>query len=143
LSLICEGLGCSVRKLPVPLGWPADELHEAAVVARFHRGGLPHARHRELHTLPLAQRRAAVYLAGILRLANAFDSEREGHVKRVRFEPHDGTLVLWAEGLVPMTRNAESISGARYVLETWLKRPILVRPWVHRVRRRALGPKAA
>jgi CHAD domain-containing protein len=123
-----------IRKLPVPLGWPAEELKESAVVARFHRGGLPHARHRELALLPIAQRRQVIFLAGILRLANALDSSRDGHVRRVRFEAHNGTLVLWVDGLQPMTRNAEAISGARYVLETYLRRSILVKPWVHHAR---------
>jgi exopolyphosphatase/guanosine-5'-triphosphate,3'-diphosphate pyrophosphatase len=120
-----------LQKLPAPLGWPADELKQAAVVARFHRGALPHPRHKDLHTLPAEQRRPAIFLASILRLANAFDSLRDGRVARLRFEPQDGLLVLWADGLVPMTRNAERVSGARYLLETWLRRPIVVKPWVH------------
>ena len=120
-----------LERLPAPLGWPADELKQAAVVARFHRGALPHPRHKDLHTLPAEQRRPTIFLASILRLANAFDSLRDGRVERLRFEAHDGQLVLWADGLVPMTRNAEKVSGARYLLETWLRRPIVVKPWVH------------
>jgi exopolyphosphatase/guanosine-5'-triphosphate,3'-diphosphate pyrophosphatase len=121
--------------LPAPLGWPVDELKQAAVVARFHRGALPHPRHKELHALPAEQRRPTIFLASILRLANAFDSLRDGRVARLRFEPQDGQLVLWADGLVPMTRNAEKVSGARYLLETWLRRPIVVKPWVHHAKR--------
>jgi exopolyphosphatase/guanosine-5'-triphosphate,3'-diphosphate pyrophosphatase len=120
-----------LERLPAPLGWPSDELKQAAVVARFHRGALPHPRHKDLHTLPAEQRRPTIFLASILRLANAFDSLRDGRVERLRFEAHDGQLVLWADGLVPMTRNAEKVSGARYLLETWLRRPIVVKPWVH------------
>jgi hypothetical protein len=120
--------------LPAPLGWPADELKQAAVVARFHRGALPHPRHKDLHTLPAEQRRPTIFLASILRLANSFDSLRDGRVTRLRFEPQDGQLVLWADGLIPMTRNAEKVSGARYLLETWLRRPIVVKPWVHHAR---------
>jgi CHAD domain-containing protein len=120
--------------LEPPLGWPADELKQAAVVARFHRGALPHPRHRELQALPVEQRRPTIFLASILRLANAFDTLRDGHVARLRFEPQDGQLVLWADGLVPMTRSAERVSGARYLLETWLRRPIVVKPWIHHAR---------
>jgi CHAD domain-containing protein len=123
-----------LQKLPAPLGWAEDELKQAAVVARFHRGALPHPRHKALHTLPGEQRRPTIFLASVLRFANAFDSLRDGRVARLRFEPQDGLLVLWADGLVPMTRNAEKVSGARYLLETWLRRPILVKPWVHHAR---------
>jgi exopolyphosphatase/guanosine-5'-triphosphate,3'-diphosphate pyrophosphatase len=126
-----------LQRLPAPLGWPADEIKQAAVVARFHRGALPHPRHKDLHTLPVEQRRPTIFLASVLRLANAFDSLRDGRVARLRFEPQDGLLVLWADGLVPMTRNAEKVSGARYLLETWLRRPIVVKPWLHHARSHA------
>jgi CHAD domain-containing protein len=131
-----------LEKLQAPLGWPADELKQAAVVARFHRGALPHPRHKELHALPVEQRRPTIFLASILRLANAFDSLRDGHVARLRFEPQDGQLILWADGLVPMTRSAEKVSGARYLLETWLRRPIVVKPWVHHARPQTANPHA-
>jgi exopolyphosphatase/guanosine-5'-triphosphate,3'-diphosphate pyrophosphatase len=123
-----------LQKLPAPLGWPEDELKQAAVVARFHRGALPHPRHKDLHTLALEHRRPAIFLASILRLANSFDSLRDGRVERLRFEAQYGQLVLWADGLIPMTRNAERVSGARYLLETWLRRPIVVKPWIHHAR---------
>jgi len=123
-----------LERVQPPLGWPADELKQAAVVGRFHRGALPHPRHKELQALPAEQRRPTIFLASILRLANAFDSLRDGQVVRLRFEPQDGQLVLWADGLVPMTRNAEKVSGARYLLETWLRRPIVVKPWIHHAR---------
>jgi CHAD domain-containing protein len=132
-----------LEKLQAPLGWPADELKQAAVVARFHRGALPHPRHKELHALPVEQRRPTIFLASILRLANAFDSLRDGHVARLRFEPQDGQLILWADGLVPMTRSAEKVSGARYLLETWLRRPIVVKPWVHHARPQTANPHHA
>ena len=132
-----------LQRLPAPLGWPVDELKQAAVVARFHRGALPHPRHKDLHTLPAEQRRPTIFLASILRLANAFDTLRDGRVARLRFEPQNGQLVLWADGLVPMTRNAEKVSGARYLLETWLRRPIVVKPWVHHARPRGAKPRVA
>ena len=62
-----------IRGLARPLGWSARELELAAVVARYHRGALPRPRGKSMQTLELADRRIAMELAGVLRLANALD----------------------------------------------------------------------
>jgi hypothetical protein len=124
-----------IRRMPPPLGWTEEGLAMAATVARFHRGALPTLRHKALRGLPLEQRKLAVLLSGILRLANALDYERNGRIHRIRLEDRSGTLILWAQGFQPMTRTAEAIAGARYTLEALLQRPIMVRSWrIHLVR---------
>jgi CHAD domain-containing protein len=88
-----------IRGLAPPLGWSARELEMAAVVARYHRGALPHMRAKALQVLELPDRHVAMELAGILRLANALDGvvrgeERErgraalGLDERGRLSPH-------------------------------------------------------
>ena len=62
-----------IRGLARPLGWSARELELAAVVARYHRGALPRLRGKSMQTLEMADRRIAMELAGVLRLANALD----------------------------------------------------------------------
>jgi len=127
-----------IRRMPPPFGWTEEGLAMAATVARFHRGALPSARHKALRGMSLDQRRLAVLLSGILRLANALDFERDSRIHRLRMEERGGTLLLWAQGFQPMTRTAEAVAAARYTLEVLLRRPILVRTWRIHVVRHAL-----
>jgi exopolyphosphatase/guanosine-5'-triphosphate,3'-diphosphate pyrophosphatase len=127
-----------IRRMPPPLGWTAEGLALSAAVARFHRGALPGPRHKALRGFTPEQRKLAVLLAGILRLANALDTTRDGRIHRLRLEARDGMLMLWAQGFQPMTRTAEEVAGARYVLETVLHRPIVVRTWKIHILRRPL-----
>lgn len=124
-----------IRRMPAPLGWTEEGLAMAATVARFHRGALPNSRHKALRGFTLEQRKLAILLSGILRLANALDFERDSRIHRLRLEERGATLILWAQGFQPMTRTAEAIAGARYTLEVLLQRPIMVRTWrLHLVR---------
>ena len=125
-----------ILRMPAPLGWTTESLTIAAAVARFHRGALPRSRHKALRAFDAEHRELAVLLSGILRLAVALDLGHDARVHRVHLEDKDGSLVLWAQGFQPMTRAAEAVAGARYLLETILRRPIVVRPWkLHVVRR--------
>jgi CHAD domain-containing protein/HD superfamily phosphodiesterase len=130
-----------IRRMSPPLGWTAEDLLLAAAVARFHRGALPNPRHKALRGFTPEHRNLAILLAGVLRLAVAFDARSDGRVHRVHLEDKNGALVLWAQGFQPMTRKAEAVAAARYVLEAVLRRPIIVRVWrLHVVRRM---PRAA
>lgn len=115
-----------ILKLTQPMGWSARELEMAALVARYHRGALPHPRGKNMQRLGLPDRHIALELASVLRLANALDL-RNGPVRRLELEARDGILVLRAEGYSPLDRSAEAVAAARHLLETVLKRPVMVR----------------
>lgn len=119
-----------------PLGWSARELELAAVVARYHRGALPRPQGKTLQLLDLQDRRIAMQLAGVLRLANALDarlglggSGRNGNEKAARLEVsvQDRAVVLRIAGYSALDRLAEGVAAARHLLETMLRRPVLVR----------------
>ncbi|HKF20627.1 MAG TPA: CHAD domain-containing protein [Candidatus Angelobacter sp.] len=115
-------------------GWTAQDVRLMARVARFHRGALPRA--AKLHDLALAQRHRVTLLAGILRLANALDAEHDGAIRRVAVTKNDGFVILRADGLQAQSSLAETIAGARHLLETTCRLPVLVRPSPrHRTRR--------
>jgi CHAD domain-containing protein/HD superfamily phosphodiesterase len=117
-----------IRRMNPPLGWTVPDLQLAAAIARFHRGALPQARHKALRGLAPEDRRIAVYLAGILRVANAFDGTRDGHVRRLHIEGKNGRLLVSAEGYSPWSSAGEEVAAARHLLEMVLHRPIVVRP---------------
>jgi CHAD domain-containing protein len=151
-----------IRALAPPLGWSARELEIAAVVARYHRGALPHVRAKALQSLELPERHVAMELAGILRLANALDGVVRGEggraalglEERGRSSPHSSSprgslphgssrhasptdeievqvqsdlVVVRVAGYSASDRSAEEVAAARHLLETVLRRPVMVR----------------
>src|SRR5713226_9316989 len=120
-----------IRGLARPLGWSARELELAAVVARYHCGALPRLRGKTMQTLELGDRAMAMELAGVLRLANALDL-RHGHggnedAPRLEVRLQDRCVVVRAAGYSALERSAEGVAAARHLLETVLRRPVVVR----------------
>jgi CHAD domain-containing protein len=116
-----------IRKLARPLGWSARELELAAVVARYHRGALPRSRAVPMQSLELPERHLAMQLAGVLRLANALDTHN-GAAPKLEVELRDRIVRVQAAGYAPLDRSAEHVAGARHLLETVLRLPVMVKP---------------
>jgi len=116
-----------IRSLARPLGWTARELQLAAVVARFHRGALPHPRGKAMQSLELPDRHIAMQLSGILRLANALDPHN-GTSPKLDIDLHDRVLQVHSAGYSPLDRSAENVAAARHLLETVLRLPVIVKP---------------
>ncbi len=117
-----------IDRLAPPVGLSVEELHLAAVVARYHQGALPNSGQPSLHGLTAAQRQSIFRLAGILRLADAFDANRDGRIQRVRVEASRAFMIITAEGYSPRDQLAEGIAAARHLLELVYKRPVLIKP---------------
>ncbi|MGO9127946.1 MAG: CHAD domain-containing protein [Terriglobales bacterium] len=117
-----------IARLDPPLGWSKEKMNLVAVVARYHRGALPRARQKVLAELTLRQRQTVIKLAAILRLANAFDADRNGRIERLACERKNGFLLIRAQAYDPRDRLAEIIAGSRHLLETVYRRPVLVKP---------------
>jgi len=130
-----------------PLGWSPETMQRAAVVARFHCGGLPIPSHKALRDLLPGEQKIIVRLAAILRLANAMDVAHDGHIHRLQIENVDPekrrtngflrkprvlgkneALVIAAEGYVAGSPTAQTIAAERYLLESVLRRPVVVKP---------------
>jgi CHAD domain-containing protein len=122
-----------IRRLERPLGWSAREMEMAAVVARYHRGALPRPQGKSLEVLELPDRPIAMELAGVLRLANALDTRHVRHgdggenSPRLEVSLQDRVVVVRAAGYSALDGSAESVAAARHLLETVLRRPVLVR----------------
>jgi CHAD domain-containing protein/HD superfamily phosphodiesterase len=140
-----------IQKHGTPLGWKPENLTRAAIVARFHCGALPARSHKALRDLPTDEQRTVIRLSAILRLANALDSAHDGHVRRVKIENpaaesstrlhrvnghrqapaglgKSEALIIAAEGYADGTPTAQAVAAERYLLETVLRRAVLVRP---------------
>lgn len=134
-----------------PLGWKPTIMARAGVVARFHCGALPTRSHKALRDLLPDEQKITIQLAAILRLANAFDAAHDGHIRRLRIENEAAqpqareqrtngflrrparltpteALIVGAEGFVASSPTAQTVAAERYLLETVLRRPIVIRP---------------
>jgi len=139
-----------IKSHGTPLGWNAETMQRAAIVARFHAGALPVRSHKSLRDLLPGEQRVIVQLAAVLRLANAFDAAHDGNIRSVQIEPPElsknghgsrtsgflrkpaalgknEALVIAAEGYTPGNPTAQTIAAERYLLETVLRRPVVVR----------------
>lgn len=126
-----------VSSLDRVVGWTRQEVMAMASVARYHRGALPQA--SRLRDIPIAQRKIITLLAGILRLANALDDERDGQIQRIKVSQHANYIVIQAQGLRQDSMLAEKIAAARHLLEINCGVPVLVRPMPNRTTRATAG----
>jgi CHAD domain-containing protein len=140
-----------ISKHGAPLGWNEDDMRRAAIIARFHCGALPTRSHKQLRDLLSDEQKIVIRLSAILRLANALDSAHDGHIRRVKVEDaitssrnhqrrsngfrqkaaslaKNEALVISAEGYAPQSPTAQSVAAERYLLETVLRRPVIVKP---------------
>ena len=86
-----------IQCLTPPLGIDPDALRMAGIVARYHRGALPQAGQKALRDLTPAQRNEVTWLAGMLRLANAFDAD-QGCVADLEVSQRKGFILIAAQG---------------------------------------------
>jgi CHAD domain-containing protein len=138
-----------IQKHGTPLGWKEDDMRRAGLVARFHTGALPIRSHKAMRDLLPDEQRTVMRLAAVLRLANALDATHDGNIRRIKVEnPIDRSkvrrtngfrqkpvglskneaLVIGAEGYTDGTSKAQAVAAERYLLETVIGRPVVVRP---------------
>ena len=118
-----------IRGLKPPVGWSEEYLQCVAIVAHYHRGGLPPSNHPIFAGLPAQRRSELMPLAGVLRLANALDDSHDQRISNVMVERRDGVLRIYAQGLTgTINPFGEQLARARYLLEACIKMPIMLRP---------------
>jgi hypothetical protein len=110
-----------------------------------------------LRDLLPAEQKATIQLAAILRLANALDATHDGRIRRIQIEDCQGknariksqvnhlkqadgfrrkvvglapneALVIAAEGYSTLGASAQTIAAERHLLETVLRRPVILKP---------------
>jgi exopolyphosphatase/guanosine-5'-triphosphate,3'-diphosphate pyrophosphatase len=115
-----------IMKFPHPLSWEPEMISVAAFLARYHRGALPQTSHKAFRGLRANQRKVALYLAGILRMADATESG-DGVPARIRAEAVPGSVQLLIPDFNPLSSNAASVALAKHMLESACKKPMLVK----------------
>lgn len=117
-----------IAGLKPPLGWSAQEVQLAALVARYHRRSMPQRRHAAFRRLSPDRKQKVLLLAGILRLANALDRQHDASVHSLRAEIDRDRIEIRAGGYRFGEPRASHIANAKHLFEIACKRPVAVLP---------------
>jgi exopolyphosphatase/guanosine-5'-triphosphate,3'-diphosphate pyrophosphatase len=85
-----------IRNSDLLTGFTDREIELIAVIARYHRKGLPRLAHPEFAALPKADQRLVRACAGLLRIAIGLDRTHDARVAGVEVEVDDGLLTVTA-----------------------------------------------
>ncbi|HYV73167.1 MAG TPA: CHAD domain-containing protein [Candidatus Binatia bacterium] len=119
-----------IRRFHPPVGWNEEYLQAVAIIAHYHRGGLPPSNHPIFAGLPAQRRTELLPLAGVLRLANALDCAHDQRVRSLVVERQNGVVKISAQGMTAgISPYGERLARARYLLESCIRMPILVKPF--------------
>jgi len=116
----------SICALEAPTGWTTEEMRRVALVARYHRGSEPREDHPGFEGMLAQEKYTIHWLAGVLRLANAFDGRHDTSVDTLEVKDTPEAIIVRATGLKLDEAAASLLAGRKHLLETVLKRPILV-----------------
>ena len=116
-----------IRRLAPPLGWRAQDLLTAGVIARYHRGALPRAGQKPLRGLSLQQRQDIVEIGGDSspgqRLRRVPGRSYPASASQVRKSKETRFLLIAAQGYSPRDNQAEAIAAARHLAGNRLSPP--------------------
>jgi CHAD domain-containing protein len=114
-----------VRAMPAPVGWTRGEWDVVAWTVRYHRGAEPKPTTRAFARLPADRQDVVRGLAGVLRLARAL---RRGGAREILpgTAYAGGDVRLRAIGLADSRKTAARIGSAKHLLQTQLKRQVII-----------------
>jgi CHAD domain-containing protein len=116
-----------IRALKPPVGWSAQDVREVALVARYHRGAEPDDRHGGFASLAPAQQQRVVWLAALLRFANALAGQHDGRVSGVQLNVTPEAILVQVRGYVNDLFSASHLAQKKHLLEAVAGRPVVVR----------------
>lgn len=131
-----------IRKMPLPIGWKPSDLQLMALVARYHRKALPLPKHKEFSGLAAPLQQATLLLAGILRLANAFE-QAPAPLRKIQMDVTVEGLLVRAYGFDGEEPLLSRLAIAKHLLEIACRRPIVITPGTAGAPLRLVGKRAA
>jgi CHAD domain-containing protein len=116
-----------IRDFPPPLGWTREEMCWMALVARYHRGAEPREEHEGFAAFSPAEQQSIVWLAALLRLADAFDAQHDRRVTRLEVEVAREGVVVRGRGYLNDLFSAGHVAERKHLLESICAKPVIVR----------------
>ncbi len=113
--------------MEVPAGWSSEEWKLMAMVVRYHRGAQPKNEHKAFGKLNEVDRGRVCALAGVLRLARVLRKCGVESAAGLRLEKSVDAVIVWMPGLVDTEETAATIAVGKYLLETCIACPLLLK----------------
>jgi CHAD domain-containing protein len=110
-----------------PAGWSAEEWQLMAMVVRYHRGGQPKLEQKGFAKLSESERGKVCACAGVLRLARVLWKCGVQTTVGVRVEKSVDAVIVWVPGWIDTEETAAGIAAGKYLLETCLRCPLLLK----------------
>jgi exopolyphosphatase/pppGpp-phosphohydrolase len=118
----------------LPPSWTETEWEIMANIVRYHRGGLPDQKQKSFARFKPEEQKTIAVLAGILRLARALSKSGVSLTKGLRVEKSVDAVIIQVPGLQEGEETAARLAAGKFLLETSLGEPVIVKAM-------ALAPK--
>jgi CHAD domain-containing protein len=116
-----------LKVMVLPPGWTETEWEIMANVVRYHRGSLPDASQKSFARFSAEEQKMICTLAGVLRLARAIAKSGGGSTTGLRVEKSVDALIVRVPGLEEGEENAARLAAGKYLLESSLGEPVIVK----------------
>lgn len=117
-----------LRKMALPAGWTNAEWELMSLVIRYQRGPAPQPDHKSFARLVENDQKTVRALAGVLRLARTLRKCGAETGVGLRFEKSADALIVHVPGLMVSEEAATRLALGKYLLETSLEKPLILRP---------------
>jgi len=116
-----------LKAMALPPSWTEVEWEIMANVVRYHRGALPDAKQKSFARFSPQQQKMVCLLAGVLRLARAISKSRVASAVGVRVERSVDAVIVYVPGMYESEENAARLAAGKYLLESSLGLPVIVK----------------
>jgi len=116
-----------LKAMDLPPGWTEMEWEIMANVVRYHRGGLPEANQKSFARYSAEEQKMISMLAGMLRLARSLSKCGVPSATGMRVEKSVDAVIVRVPGLEESEQNAARLAAGKYLLESSLGLPVIVK----------------
>jgi CHAD domain-containing protein len=116
-----------LKAMTLPPGWSEMEWEIMASVVRYHRGAVPDSEHKSFARYRPEEQKMIGSMAGMLRLCRALVKSSVASATGLRVERSVDALIIHVPGLVESEENATRLAAGKYLLESSLGLPVIVK----------------
>jgi CHAD domain-containing protein len=116
-----------LKSMTLPPGWSEAEWEMMSSVVRYHRGALPDPQHKSFARFKPEEQKLIGAMAGVLRLARALVKSGVPSAVGLRVEKSVEALIVNVPGLEESEANATRLAAGKYLLESSVGLPVIVK----------------
>jgi CHAD domain-containing protein len=116
-----------LKAMTIPPGWSETEWQIMSSVVRYHRGGLPDSNQKSFSRYSPDEQKMIGSMAGVLRLSRALIKSGVTSAAGLRVEKSVEALIVNVPGLGESEENATRLAAGKYLLESSLGLPVIVK----------------